>query len=149
MRKITRRIKREKEREKREQLNDANPPSGQFINRRRRRVLLLWQKSNLISQTSSSWGKNTLCFVFKRTERENKEEEKRDDKERGNICGDESKKELLVLVPFQERERERESLPLEFNSFLCASKRRRFCVPSRTAISNASTLLLKNGLRPI
>jgi len=112
VRKITRRIKREKEREKRAQLNDANLPSGQFINRRRRRVLLLWQKSNHISQTSSSWGKNTLCFVFKRTERENKEEEKRDDKERGNICGDESKKELLVLVPFQERERERERVYL-------------------------------------
>ena len=37
-----------------------------------------------------------------------KKKKKRDDKERCNICGDESKKELLVLVPFQERERERE-----------------------------------------
>ena len=41
-----------------------------------------------------------------------------------------------------------EHKPLEFNSFLCASKRRRFCVPSLTAISNASTLPLKKGLRP-
>ena len=41
-----------------------------------------------------------------------------------------------------------EHKPLEFNSFLCASNRRRFCVPSLTAISNASTLPLKKGLRP-
>ena len=39
-------------------------------------------------------------------------------------------------------------LPLELSSFLCASNRLRFCVPSRTAMSSASTLLLKYGLRP-
>jgi hypothetical protein len=93
---------------------------GQIINRRGRRVLLLWQKSNLISRTSS-WGKNTRFVLFSNAQKERiKKKKKRDDKERCNICGDESKKELLVLVPFQEREREREreSLPLEFNSIL-------------------------------
>jgi hypothetical protein len=67
---------REKDREQREQLNDANLPSGadHQSSGTSRPPPLAKIKSHL---TNIILGKeHALCFVFKRTERENKEEEK-------------------------------------------------------------------------
>ena len=132
----------------RAKLRDANPPSPRGGDHQSSIVKI---KSQL-TKTHFFWGKN-FCFSNAQKERE-REDQTREQRPKQHPRRRRRRGERKKRAPRSEfflikRERERVFLPLEFNSFLCASKRRRFCVPSRTAISNASTLLLKNGLRPI